>query len=536
MASSCKRIIICCDGTYDDFGDTIKRKQPGSHISRILRWLLPPFLYHLLWGLRVFKLIKRVERKLLGAQTPQKPFRSNISHLASAVKPCAGDGVHQVVIYVGGIGALGTPQSRFEEAVTGNTMDYKIRYVYRVIVDNYVHGDEVLLFGYSRGAFTVRAVVGFIEWAGILKKSNMPCFDAVWHAYTGRLGSPDDQTGSQTKQERMASIVRDVGGDNANGSCVHPDPKIRCVGVFDTVGSLKAPPLWLNTTDDIEIARKARKRYDGLNIDLDEVENVFQALALDERRFDFYPSVLARSSSNRQNFKQTWFAGVHADMGGRNSTPLGLFPLIWMVSKLQEAKLLDFDDDYIRRNVLNPVIKTDSKPNLESIRLSHFIDRHPILRRLLPGRFLPWFRYAHRNPNMPAGTAIAHSDPPSSDPNSDGQSVDRTATEEQMFHWTVIDRLIGGRGRYWELPPRPRLRFGWHYEFFGLLDLPLHIVDLHMNNPQSCVALRKPKPLDPNKGISVADIKARMDRPTDIDDEVFTHFQEKKKKDDCVIL
>lgn len=382
----------------------------------------------------------------------------------------------------------------------------------------------------------MRAVVGFIEWAGILKKSNMPCFDAVWHAYTGRLGSPDDQTGSQTKQERMASIVRDVGGDNANGSCVHPDPKIRCVGVFDTVGSLKAPPLWLNTTDDTEIARKARKRYDGLNIDLDEVENVFQALALDERRFDFYPSVLARSSSNRQNFKQTWFAGVHADMGGRNSTPLGLFPLIWMVSKLQEAKLLDFDDDYIRRNVLNPVIKTDSKPNLESIRLSHFIDRHPILRRLLPGRLLPWFRYAHRNPNMPAGTAIAHSDPPSSDPNSDGQSVDRTATEEQMFHWTVIDRLIGGRGRYWELPPRPRLRFGWHYEFFGLLDLPLHIVDLHMNNPQSCVALRKPKPLDPNKGISVADIKARMDRPTDIDDEVFTHFQEKKKKDDCVIL
>lgn len=96
---------------------------------------------------------------------------------------------------------------------------------------------------------------------------------------------------------------------------------------------------------------------------------------------------------------------------------------------------------------------------------------------------------------------------------------------------------MGGSGRYWEQlpPPWPRLRFGWHYDFFGLLDLPLHLIDLHMNNPQSCVALRKPNPLDPNnKEISVTDIEARMDRPADLDEEVFTHFQ--KKKDDCVIL
>ena len=68
-----------------------------------------------------------------------------------------------MVIYVGGIGALGTQQSRFEEAVTGNTMDYTIRYVYRVNVDNHVDDDEILFFGYSRGAFTARAVVGVIK-------------------------------------------------------------------------------------------------------------------------------------------------------------------------------------------------------------------------------------------------------------------------------------------------------------------------------------------------------------------------------------
>ena len=97
MAPSRKRIIICCDGTYDDFGDTVNRKQPGSHISRLCRWLFPPFLYHLLWGLRVFKLIKTVERKILGERKAQEAFRSNVSHLASAIEPCTGDSVHFIL-------------------------------------------------------------------------------------------------------------------------------------------------------------------------------------------------------------------------------------------------------------------------------------------------------------------------------------------------------------------------------------------------------------------------------------------------------
>ncbi len=82
-------------------------------------------------------------------------------------------------MYVDGIGVLGTPQSRFEEAVTGNTMVYKIRYAYRVLMDNHTLGDEIFLFGYSRSAFTARAVVGFIRWAGILQKGSVNNFDSV---------------------------------------------------------------------------------------------------------------------------------------------------------------------------------------------------------------------------------------------------------------------------------------------------------------------------------------------------------------------
>ncbi len=89
MPPSNKRIVICCDGTFDDFGDTIERKKPGSHTSRVLRWLLPPVIFHVLWGLRVFACIKSIERNLLGTEKLPKPFHSDVSRIASAIKPRA---------------------------------------------------------------------------------------------------------------------------------------------------------------------------------------------------------------------------------------------------------------------------------------------------------------------------------------------------------------------------------------------------------------------------------------------------------------
>jgi uncharacterized protein (DUF2235 family) len=236
-----KRIIICCDGTFDDFGDTIERKKPGSHTSRVLRWLLPPAIFHVLWGLRVFACIKSVERYLLGTKKSPKPFHSNVSRIASAIKPQAGDGTQQIVVYVGGIGALGTSQSRFEEAVTGNTMVYKIRYAYRVIADNYTPGDKIFLFGYSRGAFTVRALVDFIRWAGILQKGSVDNFDSVWDEYRSVSKTFRDDLKSRPECQTLAALL-DGGGGRVRDDIVCKDIKISCVGVFDTVGSLKAPP------------------------------------------------------------------------------------------------------------------------------------------------------------------------------------------------------------------------------------------------------------------------------------------------------
>ena len=120
---------------------------------------------------------------------------------------------------------------------------------------------------------------------------------------------------------------------------------------------------------------------------------------------------------------------------------------------------------------------------------------------------------------MPARIAASHPDPQSSDPNSEIQPVERTAAYEQMFYWIVIGRLISGTGEYWEASAKSRPKFGWKHKFFGFLDF-------HTYSPQICVALRRPDPLYPKVEISIADIEARIDRPTGIVKELYTQVHE----------
>ncbi|KAH9203722.1 hypothetical protein DL95DRAFT_138609 [Leptodontidium sp. 2 PMI_412] len=80
-----KRIILCLDGAFDDTADTVERVYPGSSVSRFFRWLLPPFVFMIIWGSGIFPLWKKLEKKILG-QPDKKPFHTNVSLLASAIK------------------------------------------------------------------------------------------------------------------------------------------------------------------------------------------------------------------------------------------------------------------------------------------------------------------------------------------------------------------------------------------------------------------------------------------------------------------
>lgn len=133
-----------------------------------------------------------------------------------------------------------------------------------------------ILFSFSRGAFAARATADFIRDNGIFKKA-MDRFDDAWTEFTQRDHPP---------------ILPDEGLDEAQRTNRLLREPIRCIGVWDTVGSLRPPPLFFIHRDDISTARAVHRRHG--HFDVSSTPNAayaFHALALDERRFNFYPAL-----------------------------------------------------------------------------------------------------------------------------------------------------------------------------------------------------------------------------------------------------
>ncbi|KAI9683027.1 MAG: hypothetical protein M1822_006220 [Bathelium mastoideum] len=162
--------------------------------------------------------------------------------------------------------------------------------------------DEIFLFGFSRGAYTVRALVGLISAVGILKKSKLKDFGKLYALY------------QESKTTELNEEIKPEDVKIPKGSV-----KIRIVGVWDTVGSLGVPDAWFT---GFGIHKWMNKDYEFHDPDLAPcVQNAFQALALDEHRRPFSPTLwhLKRSllgKPDTPNLVQCWFPGVHINIGG----------------------------------------------------------------------------------------------------------------------------------------------------------------------------------------------------------------------------
>ncbi len=119
-----------------------------------------------------------------------------------------------------------------------------------------------------------------------------------------------------------------------------PCPPIRFIGVWDTVGALGAPG-FLG-----QIINKNKYRYHGIELN-PNIQNAYQALAIDERRKPFQPNLWSRSNGWAGKLEQAWFPGVHCNVGGGYS-PDGLAneALHWIVEKA-EGLGLEFDSAYL---------------------------------------------------------------------------------------------------------------------------------------------------------------------------------------------
>jgi uncharacterized protein (DUF2235 family) len=252
---------------------------------------------------------------------------TNVTKTARAVRTRASDGTDQVVFYHDGLGTRGS-MDKMTGGAFGTGIEENIRNLYRSIVYNYEIGDELYFFGFSRGAFTVRTLAGFMNLVGLVEKDDDYYVPEIYRCYESNKSSDTDEWKEAFRN------VRDA----------RPCPPIKFIGVWDTVGALGAPGVIGKVASAVN-----GNKYEYHDINLNgHIANAYHALAIDERRKPFAPALWERPEGWTGVLEQAWFPGVHSNVGG-GYKPDGLAneALQWIVGKA-EACGLDFDRDYLR--------------------------------------------------------------------------------------------------------------------------------------------------------------------------------------------
>lgn len=243
-----------------------------------------------------------------------KDFPTNVLKLARAVNP-SDNSIKQHVFYDWGIGSY---YNNISAGVTGRGIHKNILDGYRYIIQNYAPEDKIYLFGFSRGAYTVRAISGLINNCGILKRPDAHLISTAFEIYKSPMAKhhPDGE----------------VSKDFRSKYC-HPSRNIHFIGVWDTVGALGIPFSLMGLFDSHD------EFYDtklGPNVAIAR-----HALAIDEQREDFEPTIW--TPRDGLDLKQIWFAGVHTDVGGsyppdkQTGIRASDTPLKWMVDEAISA-------------------------------------------------------------------------------------------------------------------------------------------------------------------------------------------------------
>jgi len=249
---------------------------------------------------------------------------TNVTKLSRAINPVDEQGVSQIVFYHEGVGT-GFGQ-KVLGGVTGFGISENILHSYRFLSHNYEPGDEIFMFGFSRGAYTSRSLIGLITKIGLVDKNAVFYLDSLYDLY---------------KKDAPAEEVEALYTDH---KIERHQPRIKMVGVFDTVGALGLPLKPLNRMiSGLKIAESSFH-----NVELSPIiDNAYHALSIDEQRKPFAPSMWGTPIGDMK-MEQRWFAGVHSNIGGGyNPDSLANFTLHYIVEKAKECGL-SVDQDYLK--------------------------------------------------------------------------------------------------------------------------------------------------------------------------------------------
>lgn len=194
---------------------------------------------------------------------------------------------------------LGTGWRKVTGNIVGRGFSKNVLQCYQFIFENYQVGDKIFLFGFSRGAATVRSLAGFIHYFGILPKSRGKLIDEAWKIYKK----------PKTREAKADSFVK------MNHTMW---ATVDFLGVWDTVAALGVP----NSALDRAFNVVAPHGFHDFKLS-PSVLNACHAMAIDDLRKTFHPVFfrpdLPKDGKTR-TLKQVWFMGMHTDVGGGYAT------------------------------------------------------------------------------------------------------------------------------------------------------------------------------------------------------------------------
>ena len=270
--------------------------------------------------------------------------RDNITAISNAILPQDSKGVPQIVSYLGGVGTGLGLWARLSGAATGEEIKANVRDAYLFLVNNYIEGSEIYLFGWSRGAYTARVVSGLIYEVGLLKVSGAEYFGKLFDAFF----DPKVETRSVVPESLLIKV------------------EVECLGLWETVGSLGIPDSGV-LGFQIPILDQLLERWNHLqwyrfnNTVIPATSRIgLQAyasnksmltkdsFAIDEDLRFLSPTLWIMPEDSKNILRQVWFAGLHPSICGAYAPhAFGDISLCWMVSEVSTLTSLEFDKDFL---------------------------------------------------------------------------------------------------------------------------------------------------------------------------------------------
>ena len=283
-----KNIVICCDGTSNDV---------ASDSTNVLR---------------LFRSLERSERQVAF-------YDSGVGTLADPTK----------------VTRIGKYFSRMLDQGIGHSVRENACTAYRFLTRTYQPGDRIFLFGFSRGAYTVRALGGMIHFLGLVRPELEHLDRLAWAVYA------DDY--DRLEKKRFQS------GDRFKSSfSIAETTRIQFIGAWDTVSSFGSP--WT-------------PRMVPHSANNPSVDHVRHAVSIDEHRAVFQPNLFyPHPPEQHLSFKQIWFAGSHGDVGGgfpEKDNGLAKYSLEWMYAEAEKCGCLFKEsqkDEFLGRSPKHPEI------------------------------------------------------------------------------------------------------------------------------------------------------------------------------------